>query len=268
MVMMKKNPLNLYDEDEEGDDGTKARDGASSSNSIVEECEKKASPNGVRHYVRSKMPRLRWTPELHLSFVRAVERLGGQERATPKLVLQLMNIKGLSIAHVKSHLQMYRSKKINDQGKDDYLPQNLWHQSTLHDHQRVISDISWSAFCGNRTPEPYLTNFINSRRKACSNARNEILYNMNNNFIFSQQPVNEMVDDCESNGAQIQPMLMHMHPCFANKWFGRGAERQGTSKRKPLDEDLDLSLSLSTKLRRKTSNEEEATNSNLSLSLS
>nr|KJB26252.1 hypothetical protein B456_004G233300 [Gossypium raimondii] len=258
MVMMKKNPLNLYDEDEEGDDGTKARDGASSSNSIVEECEKKASPNGVRHYVRSKMPRLRWTPELHLSFVRAVERLGGQERATPKLVLQLMNIKGLSIAHVKSHLQMYRSKKINDQGKDDYLPQNLWHQSTLHDHQRVISDISWSAFCGNRTPEPYLTNFINSRRKACSNARNEIL----------QQPVNEMVDDCESNGAQIQPMLMHMHPCFANKWLGRGAERQGTSKRKPLDEDLDLSLSLSTKLRRKTSNEEEATNSNLSLSLS
>lgn len=33
----------------------------------------------VRQYVRSKMPRLRWTPELHLSFVHAVERLGGQE---------------------------------------------------------------------------------------------------------------------------------------------------------------------------------------------
>lgn len=35
--------------------------------------------SGVRQYVRSKMPRLRWTPELHLSFVHAVERLGGQE---------------------------------------------------------------------------------------------------------------------------------------------------------------------------------------------
>lgn len=92
---------------------------------------------------------------------------------------------------------------------------------------------------------------------------------MSNNFIFSQQPVNEKVDDCESNGAQIQPLLMHMHPSFANKWLGRGAERQGMAKRKPLDEDLDLSLSLmSTKLRRKTSNEEEAANSNLSLSLS
>ncbi|KZV39612.1 Myb-like HTH transcriptional regulator family protein isoform 1 [Dorcoceras hygrometricum] len=100
----------LMDNDGEHDSERKIN-GGSSSNSCVEEISKKPS---VRPYVRSKTPRLRWTPDLHLRFLQAVERLGGQERATPKLVLQLMNMKGLNIAHVKSHLQMHRSKKFEE----------------------------------------------------------------------------------------------------------------------------------------------------------
>ncbi|KAE8125881.1 hypothetical protein FH972_020649 [Carpinus fangiana] len=70
-----------------------------------------------------RAPRMRWTTSLHARFVHAVELLGGHERATPKSVLELMDVKDLTLAH------MYRTVKNTDKpaassdgsGDEDFL---------------------------------------------------------------------------------------------------------------------------------------------------
>uniref|UniRef100_A0A0E0LEE3 HTH myb-type domain-containing protein n=1 Tax=Oryza punctata TaxID=4537 RepID=A0A0E0LEE3_ORYPU len=70
-------------------------------------------------------PRLRWTVELHDRFVDAVTQLGGPDKATPKTIMRVMGVKGLTLYHLKSHLQKFRlgkqHKDFNDHSVKDAM---------------------------------------------------------------------------------------------------------------------------------------------------
>ncbi|XP_059306913.1 uncharacterized protein LOC132058429 [Lycium ferocissimum] len=283
---------------------SKLKEGGSSSDSTVEESEKKPC---VRPYVRSKMPRLRWTPDLHLRFVHAVERLGGQDRATPKLVLQMMNIKGLNIAHVKSHLQMYRSKKLDDQGQGishhhnrfmEGEDQNIFNLSQFPvfptSHQRLNSpfryeDASWNCH-GNWIPNTTVgQSILNRTRGGFYPTLNQDLCTGIPSFISERSALqtNEVKDEIGLSRGKPRDELTRLFHIVAKAQAravgGNGntsppdlertinLEKQTPLKRKASDCDLDLNLCLGAKPRinEEIINHDDNDNgSSLSLSLS
>ncbi|KAH6789688.1 myb-like HTH transcriptional regulator family protein [Perilla frutescens var. frutescens] len=71
---------------------------------------------------RSKA-RVCWTTDLHKKFVRSVDLLGGARKATPKAILTLMNCDGLTIFHIKSHLQKYRVAQLMSEATKENVEQ-------------------------------------------------------------------------------------------------------------------------------------------------
>ncbi|XP_050383245.1 myb family transcription factor PHL5 isoform X2 [Argentina anserina] len=74
----------------------------------------------------SSKTRIRWNQDLHEKFVECVNRLGGADKATPKAILKMMGLEGLTIFHIKSHLQKYRIAK--------YLPDSAEGRSEKRAH--------------------------------------------------------------------------------------------------------------------------------------
>lgn len=77
--------------------------------------------------------RLKWTRRLHEMFLVAVSQLGGADKATPKSVMRKMEVPGLTLRHLKSHLQKYRLSKNLD---STMLHQNRGRQDELSSHDQ------------------------------------------------------------------------------------------------------------------------------------
>ncbi|KAK1425782.1 hypothetical protein QVD17_21141 [Tagetes erecta] len=96
-------------------------------------------------------PRLKWTPELHQRFVDAVFRLGGPEKATPKSLMRVMNIRGLTLYHLKSHLQKFRLGKIQQSPACSESKQ----EEFVDDHRSDITSIDHNDVTPNQINESF-----------------------------------------------------------------------------------------------------------------
>ncbi|CAI9757168.1 unnamed protein product [Fraxinus pennsylvanica] len=102
--------------------GAMVGDGDVITNTRIQVQEMDGSSNIIQSCSDHLKSRLQWTQELHEKFVKAVNELGGANRATPRGILRLMmDVEGLTMNHLKSHLQKFRLGKTRRMYKKPFI---------------------------------------------------------------------------------------------------------------------------------------------------
>jgi two-component response regulator (ARR-B family) len=171
-------------------------------------------PNGSK---KRKKSRLVWTPELHARFVNAVNHLG-IEHAVPKVIMQLMNVEGLSRENIASHLQKYRSflKKGEPMESD----------SMLATFQKIIplclSSPSNSQETGRAAKEPTVMTRASAGAQAASF---EQMYSPRN-FVDTNTSTNQYAP-AYSQSDSAQPLPGHAAYALQQQSVGYGHQNYG-----------------------------------------
>ncbi|CAL5226085.1 g8900 [Coccomyxa viridis] len=110
--------------------------------------------------------RLRWTPELDSRFVQAMQKLEVSEKATPKSILKLMAVDGLTIYHIKSRLQKYRVDAQHSGRREDMMDA---HPTLLKQSKRrrgCHGSSSQPQGCSNRRHKPQSRSFCDNGNRS------------------------------------------------------------------------------------------------------
>ena len=83
--------------------------------------------------------RLRWTPELHREFINAVNQLGGLELATPKGIMHIMAMSGMTIQHIEIACELRKKTSATNPWIANRL--NMGDPSHVSRHVNTMSNI-------------------------------------------------------------------------------------------------------------------------------